>query len=409
MTSFAVMKFGGTSVGSTDRISAVAKKVSNHIKRTGERVVVVVSAMSGETDRLVELSRRVNDNLTSDREYHQLLASGEQVTAALTAMALIREGQKAQSLLAFQLPIQTELEYGQNLISAVNGAALRELLEQGVTPVVAGFQGVAKDRSYTTLGRGGSDNTAVALAAALDSCSCYIYTDVDGVYTAQPSVCRTAKKLDFISYEEMLELAASGAKVLQSRSVSLARKFKVPLIVCSSFSEVAGTQIVEEYSGMEDAVVSGITSKGSQTKLTVRDLPNSPGAAAKLCRAIAATGVIVDMISQSGTRGSTGTVSFTVADSDARTTEEALKTCVSAEMPKAQIDVDRGIAKLTVVGEGMRNHSGIAAEIFETLGQQGVNIEMITTSEIAVCVAIQEKYSELAVRALHEHFIEKRE
>ncbi len=400
------MKFGGTSVGSSERIGGVAKRVSAHIRKTGEGVVVVVSAMSGETDRLVELSRKVSGAERNIREYNQLLASGEQVTAALTAMALEREGIPARSLLASQVPIETEFVYGQALIDKIDGRKLQKLVSTGVVPVVAGFQGVDKDGSYTTLGRGGSDTTAVALAAALNGVPCIIFTDVDGVYSALPSICKHAKRLSHVTYEEMLELASSGAKVLQTRSVHLARKFKVPLSVRSTFSEEGGTEIVERYEGMEDAVVSGITCSADQAKLTLRDLPDSPGTLAKIFRIIAEENVVVDMIVQSKGIGGKANISMTVPEADGQKAYETLSSYLQKEMPEARMEIDKNVAKLSVVGEGMRTHAGVASTMFEILGREGINIEMITTSEIKISVAINQKYSELAVRSLHEFFIE---
>ncbi len=407
MSGMVVMKFGGTSVGSTDRINAVAKRVAAHIKRTGEKVVVVVSAMSGETDRLIELSRKISGPTINRREQDQLIVSGEQVTSALTAMALEREGVKAQSFVAPQVPIKTEHVFGQNLISEIDSARLRALLDEGVVPVVAGFQGVNETGDYTTLGRGGSDTTAVALAAALDSCRCVIYTDVDGVYTALPSICKQAKKLQKLTYEEMLEMASSGAKVLQARSVALAKKFQVPLFVASSFSDSEGTEILEEYAGMEDAVVSGITCRSDEAKLTLRKIPDKPGIAAKIFAAVAEAGVVVDMIVQSDRHAGKSNLSLTVPSESAGVAQEVLSTLIQKEMPEATLELDKDMAKLSVVGEGMRTHAGVAAQMFEVLGREGINIEMITTSEIKISVAIKQKYSELAVRALHEFFIER--
>ena len=406
MSETVVMKFGGTSVGSVERIGAVAKRVSKYVKATGNKVVLVVSAMSGETDRLIELRRKVSGDTFSQREADQLVASGEQVSSALTAMALQREGLNSMSLLAYQVPVRTKRVYGQNLISDINPKALRELLDSNIVPVVAGFQGIDETGSFTTLGRGGSDNTAVALAAALDRSRCYIFTDVDGVYTALPSVCKKARKLKHLSYEEMLELASSGAKVLQARSVALAKKHKVPLIVASSFSEVEGTEIVEEYQGMEDAVVSGITCRNDEAKITLRNIPDEPGMAAEILRVLGDAEVVVDMIVQShGVAGSTS-LGLTVPEESAQVAYQALMELVQSKMPNASLDLDKNIAKLSVVGEGMRNHSGVAAKVFDILGKEGINIEMITTSEIKISVAIHQKYSELAVRCLHESFIE---
>ncbi|MFN8389672.1 MAG: aspartate kinase [Bdellovibrionota bacterium] len=402
-----VMKFGGTSVGSAERIGSVAKRVATHFKKTGTPIVVVVSAMSGETDRLVELSRKVVGGRPQSREYHQLLASGEQVSAALTAMALQREGLKSVSLLAHQVELKTETVYGQNLITSINADKLRKLMAEGVVPVVAGFQGVDDEGDFTTLGRGGSDTTAVALAAALDSCRCEILTDIDGVYTALPQICKKARKLKQLTYEEMLELASSGAKVLQARSVALAHKHRVPLFVLSSFSDAEGTEIVEEYEGMEDAVVSGITCRTDEVKLTLRNLPDRPGMAARIFRVLGDAQVVVDMIVQSQGTAGKASISLTVPQESDTTAYEALQRLVQNEMPEASIEIDRNIAKLSVVGEGMRTHAGVASRMFEVLGTEGINVEMITTSEIKISVAINQKYAELAVRVLHEAFIEK--
>ena len=408
MSQTVVMKFGGTSVGSSERIGGVARRVRDEIKRTGNKIVVVVSAMSGETDRLIDLGRRVAGQkfFANNREYHQLVTAGEHASVALTAMALQREGVAAKSLLAHQLTIRTRHVYGQNLIKDIDVSALRELLADGIVPVVAGFQGIDGDGDYTTLGRGGSDTTGVALAAALDSCRCEILTDIDGVYTAIPSICKGARKLKHLTYEEMLELASSGAKVLQARSVSLAHKYKVPLIVCSSFSDTEGTEILEEYAGMEDAVVSGITCRADEAKLTLRNLPDKPGVAAKVFKVLGDSEVVVDMIVQSqGTAGKTA-ISFTVPQESAQVAYDCLLKLVSEEMPDAGVELDKNIAKLSVVGEGMRTHAGVASKMFDVLGNEGINVEMITTSEIKISVAIQAKYSELAVRVLHEAFIE---
>ncbi len=408
MNETVVMKFGGTSVGSTDRISAVAARVAKHIKDTGDRVVVVVSAMGKETDRLVELARKISGDTPPKREYHQLVTAGEHASSALAAMAMQREGIKSKSLLAHQLRLTTKEVYGQNLIESIDADFLNNLLDEGFVPIVAGFQGIdSQTADYTTLGRGGSDTTAVALAAALDSCKCYICTDVDGVYTALPSVCRSAKKLDNLTYEEMLELASSGATVLQTRSVSLARKHKVPLIVCSSFEEKEGTIIVEEYKGMEDSVVSGITFRTDEAKLTLRNLPDSPGVAAKIFQTLGNAQVVVDMIVQSEGAGGKAVISFTVPSDEAKASQEALNKLIKAEMPDTTVEVDENIAKLSVVGEGMRTHAGIASQMFDVLGRENINVDMISTSEIKISIVIDPRYAELAVRVLHEHFLDK--
>ncbi len=402
-----VMKFGGTSVGSAERIGNVAKRVVRRMKTTGDKVVVVVSAMSGETDRLIELYRMVSGQASFEREYHQLLAAGEQVSCALTASALEREGVKARSLLAFQIPLRTEEAFGQNLISQIDTRVIDDLLRRGIVPVIAGFQGVDSESGYTTLGRGGSDTTAVAVAAALHSCRCEILTDIDGVYTALPNICKKARKLSRVTYEEMLELASSGAKVLQARSVSLAHKFKVPLVVLTSFSEAEGTEIVERYKGMEDAVVSGITCRTDQVKLTLRNVPDRPGTAARIFRVLAEAEVVVDMIVQNEGANGKASISLTVPQENSGGAYDALRKLVADELADASVELDKSVAKLSVVGEGMRTHAGIAARTFEVLGREGINVEMITTSEIKISVAIDSKYAELAVRVLHEEFIEK--
>jgi len=408
MAQTVVMKFGGTSVGSTERINNVAKRVVAHRKKTGDDVVVVVSAMSGETDKLIELCRKVAGNSHNDREYGQLLSSGEQVTSALTAMAIQREGVKSLSLLAPQIGLKTKEIYGQQLIDSIDAAAIRNYLDQGMIPVVAGFQGVDESGGYTILGRGGSDATAVAVAAVLKANRCIIYTDVDGVYSAAPNICKRARKLQRLTYEEMLELASSGAKVLQARSVHLARKFQVPLEVASSFNDNQGTEIVEEYDGMEDAVVSGINCRTDEAKLTLRNMSDRPGVIARVFEGIGKLGINVDMIVQAqGAAGKT-TMSFTVPEEEAQLAYEELVKFVNAEMPEGSVEIDRNIAKLSVVGEGMKAHAGVAAQMFEVLGREGINIDMISTSEIKISVAINQKYSELAVRALHEHFVENR-
>lgn len=407
-----VMKFGGTSVGSVERIQNVADRVSKYVKETGNRVVLVVSAMSGETDRLINLAKSTAGDNYSKREYHQLVASGEQVSSALTAMALQNLGTPARSLLAHQLGISTKNVFGQDLIDHIDSGRLRSMLDEGVVPVVAGFQGVSDDGDITTLGRGGSDATAVALAAALDGARCVIFTDVDGVYSAQPSICQNAQKLKAISYDEMLELASAGAKVLQARSVRLARRYKVPLVVASSFSEsdfaeLDGTEIIEEYAGMENTVVSGVTCSTNEARLTLRNIPDSPGVAAKIFECVGKAGVVVDMIVQVQGEGETTTLSFSVLREDLKNAINALRDMIEVQFPKATLEIDEEMSKVSVVGEGMKTHAGVAAQMFEVLGREGINIDMITTSEIKISVAVKRKYAELAVRALHEYFIEK--
>jgi len=413
MSATAVMKFGGTSVGSTERIGAVANRVAEYVRATGERVVVVVSAMSGETDRLIELARKISPEKSPGHEFDQLLASGEQVSSALTALALRREGIPAKALLAPNVGLRTRTINGQHFISEITGERVEQLLDEGIVPIVAGFQGIDEEGYLTTLGRGGSDTTAVALAARLKANYCYILTDVDGVYTSLPSICKRAKRLEKLTYEEMLEMASSGAKVLQARSMHLAYKWKVPVIVASSFSAEplradVGTTIVEEYQGMEDAVVSGISHTTDQARLAVQHMPDKPGALAKLLACIGEAGIVVDMIVMSGGLRGQADVGLTVPEADAERAQRVVTEYLSKEMPEAMVTLDPDIAKLSVVGEGMRTHVGVAAEMFDVLGREGINIEMITTSEIKVSVAIKQKYSELAVRTLHEHFVENR-
>ncbi|MCB0344841.1 MAG: aspartate kinase [Bdellovibrionales bacterium] len=406
MPDLVVMKFGGTSVGSSERIGEVAKRVAKHKKATGEDVVVVVSAMAGETNRLIELGRKVGGEKYALREYHQLVSSGEQVSSALTAIALEREGFKAKSLLGSQVPVMTEMRAQHAIISDIPCGNIRSLLDKGITPVVAGFQGIDADGSYVTLGRGGSDTTGVALAAALGAKECHILTDVDGVYSAAPNICKQARLLKVVSYEEMLELASAGAKVLQTRSVHLARKFKVPVIVASSFSEGRGTLVIEEYEGMEDNVVSGITCLPDQAKITLRNLPDKAGIAADIFSHIGESGAVVDMIVQNQGSAGNASISFTLPEAESDSTYADLVSYVNEKFPGVNIEIDKNIAKLSVVGEGMRVHSGIAARMFDVLGREGINIDLITTSEIKISVAIKQKYSELAVRTLHEHFVE---
>lgn len=410
MSETIVMKFGGTSVGSPERINAVAERVTKHIELTGDSVVVVVSAMSGETNRLISLGEEIlgpNFSKRNSREFNQLLASGEMVSSALTAMAIQSKGLKSNSLMAHQFEMKTNRSFGQDLIQGVNVERIKELLGEGVVPVVCGFQGIDDKGDFTLLGRGGSDTTAVAIAAALDRAKCYILTDIDGVYSALPKLCPKAKKLHKLTYEEMLEMANSGAKVLQSRSVSLAKTFKVPFFVCSSFNDSSGTEIVERYDGMEDAVVSGITCRTDEAKLTIRGIPDEPGHAAAVLSSMAEAGIVVDMIVQSQGEDGKAELSLTIPRDDSAEARSAIENLIKARFSSARFDLDNEIAKLSVVGEGMRNHPGIAAQVFEILGSLGVNIELITTSEIKISVALAEKNAEKAVQALHKVFVEE--
>jgi len=382
MSESIVMKFGGTSVGSPERINAVAERVTEHIARTGDSVVVVVSAMSGETNRLIGLGEETLGESVSprdSRELSQLLASGEMVSSALTSLAIQARGHKSNSLMAHQVEMKTKRSFGQDLIQDVNVDRIRELLSEGVVPVVCGFQGIDEKGDFTLLGRGGSDTTAVAIAAALDRSKCFILTDIDGVYSALPKLCPKAKKLDYLTYEEMLEMANSGAKVLQSRSVSLARTFKVPFFVCSSFNNSPGTEIVESYKGMEEAVVSGITCRTDEAKLTLREIPDEPGHAAAVLSALAETGIVVDMIVQSQGEEGKAELSLTIPREDTPTAQAAILKLIESDFPTARFDVDDKL---------------------------GINIELITTSEIKISVALAEQHAEKSVQALHKIFVE---
>lgn len=399
-----VYKFGGTSVGSIERIQCVAQKVAKFSEKVSP--VVVVSAMSGETNRLVDLFKQIGGAQPSELEYHQIVSSGEVVSSALVSIALNKLGVKAKPMLANRLGMVTSNCYGTELISAFDPIELKAALDEGYIPVVAGFQGVNDEGEVTTLGRGGSDTTAVAVSVALGSVPCKIYTDVTGVFTANPSVVKSAKKLDVLSYEEMLELASGGAKVLHTRCVSLARKFKVPLEVRSTFDDVDGTSICEEYNDMENSFVSGISHRPDEVKVTFSNLPDEPGIAARIFEKIAAAGIIVDMIVQSASKEGIAQISFTISSEDLEAVNE-VGTGLAKSVAGLELVVQRDISKISVVGEGMKAHAGIAAQMFEVLGKEGINIDMITTSEIKISVAVESKYCELALRVLHDQFIDK--
>ncbi|MCS6797397.1 MAG: aspartate kinase [Myxococcota bacterium] len=396
-----VQKFGGTSVGDVDRIRNVARRVAASRQR-GDGVVVVVSAMAGETDRLLALGRSVTPQ-GDGREMDQLVATGEQVSVALVAMALHALGVPARSLLGLQVPVRTDGAFGRARITEVGTAQLRALLDEGIVPVVAGFQGVGPDGSVTTLGRGGSDTSAVALAAAMRADVCEIYTDVDGVYTADPAICSNARKIPRISYEEMLELASLGAKVLQTRSVELAMKYGVAVHVRSSFSDGEGTWVVGEESALESVVVAGVTADRNVAKLAVRAVPDRPGVCAALFEPLAAAGICVDMIIQNVSVDGTTDLTFTVPRADllrARTIAER----VVSEIGARAVHAEESVAKVSIVGLGMRSHAGVAARMFRLLAAEGINIEAISTSEIKVSCLVRDRYLELAVRALHDGF-----
>ena len=397
-----VQKYGGTSVGTVERIQAVAEKVAGFHKR-GDQVVVVVSAMSGETNRLIELANGVTDK-PSPREMDVLVSTGEQVTIALLSMALQKQGLNARSYTGSQIPLRTDNAYSKARIEEIDDKKVRADLDGGSVVVVAGFQGVDGDGNITTLGRGGSDTTAVALAAALKADECQIYTDVDGVYTTDPRVVDNARRLDSITFEEMLEMASQGSKVLQIRAVEFAGKYNVPLRVLSSFQDGPGTLIsVEDEVDMEKPVISGIAFTRDEAKIIVRGAPDTPGIAYKILGPVSAENIEVDMIVQNVGKDGAADFTFTVHRNDFVRAQEALRNA-SEELGNPEIIGDDKIAKVSLVGVGMRSHAGVASKMFEALANEGVNIEMISTSEIKVSVVIAEKYLELAVRALHSEF-----
>ena len=397
-----VQKYGGTSVGTVERIQAVAEKVAGFHKQ-GDQVVVVVSAMSGETNRLIELANGVTDK-PSPREMDVLVSTGEQFTIALLSMALQKQGLNARSYTGSQIPLRTDNAYSKARIEEIDDKKVRADLDGGSVVVVAGFQGVDGDGNITTLGRGGSDTTAVALAAALKADECQIYTDVDGVYTTDPRVVDNARRLDSITFEEMLEMASQGSKVLQIRAVEFAGKYNVPLRVLSSFQDGPGTLIsVEDEVDMEKPVISGIAFTRDEAKIIVRGAPDTPGIAYKILGPVSAENIEVDMIVQNVGKDGAADFTFTVHRNDFVRAQEALRNA-SEELGNPEIIGDDKIAKVSLVGVGMRSHAGVASKMFEALANEGVNIEMISTSEIKVSVVIAEKYLELAVRALHSEF-----
>jgi aspartate kinase len=400
-----VQKFGGTSVGTLDRIRHVAALALATQKR-GHDVVVIVSAMSGETNRLLKLAHEVAP-VPDAREMDALAATGEQVSAAVTAMAIHQQGGSARSLLGHQIKIQTDSAHTKARIKAISGAKIFDTLRQGEIAVVAGFQGVDDHGNITTLGRGGSDTTAVAVAAAIGADACEIYTDVEGVYTTDPNICPSARKINRISYEEMLELASLGAKVLQIRSVEVAMKYGVPVHVRSSFSDAPGTWVVGEERSLEDVVVAGVAYDKGEAKVLLQAVADKPGVVATIFGLLAEKNISVDMIIQNTATGtsdvSSTDVTFTVAKTDlarAKPLIEELARSVSAK----GIQYDEDIVKVSIVGLGMRSHAGIAARMFEILARESINIQAISTSEIKISCLIASKYTELAVRALHDGF-----
>ena len=396
-----VQKFGGTSVGTVERINHVAELVMK-TKNEGHDVVVVVSAMSGETNRLVSLAREVNPD-HSARELDVLLATGEQVSIALVAMALEKRGCPARSYTGGQVRILTDNAYNKARIVDIDSAHIRRDLAEGMVVVVAGFQGMDEAGNITTLGRGGSDTTGVALAAALKADECQIYTDVDGVYTTDPRVVPQARRLDRLTYEEMLELASLGAKVLQIRSVEFASKYNVPVRVLSSFDDGRGTLITSEDNKMEQPLISGIAFNRDEAKLTIIGVPDRPGIAYHILGPIADQNIEVDMIVQNVAADATTDFTFTVHRNDYEKALKALQK-IAKEMGAREVAGDNKIVKVSVVGVGMRSHAGIASTMFRALANEGINIRMISTSEIKISVVLDEKYMELAVRALHSAF-----
>jgi aspartate kinase len=396
-----VQKFGGTSVGSTEKIKNVAERVLRQQKQ-GHQMVVVLSAMSGQTDKLLGMAAEMQE-MPDLREMDMLLSTGEQVTISLFAMAVKAAGSDAVSLLGDQVRIQTDSMHTKARIKEIDTELVQKHLDAGKVVVVAGFQGVDAEGDITTLGRGGSDTTAVALAAALKADACEIFTDVEGVYTTDPNICAQARKINMITYDEMLELASLGAKVLEIRSVGLAKRYKVPLHVRSTFSENEGTWVVEEERIMESMLVSGITYNKNEARITITKVPDQPGVASKIFQPISDAGILVDMILQNTREGEMTDMTFTVMRTDyARTMEIVEK--IAKEVGAESVTGDESIVKVSIVGVGMRNHSGIASTMFRIMSGEGINMMMISTSEIKVSCVIAEKYTELAVRALHSAF-----
>ena len=396
-----VQKYGGTSVADLERIRNVAQRVAE-THDAGNEVVVVISAMAGVTDNLIKMADQIS-GVPVKRELDVLLATGEQTTAALLAMMLNSMNYSAHSLLGHQAEVRTDCAFGNARIMDIRTERIQELVRQRNIVVIAGFQGCDAAGNITTLGRGGSDTSAVAIAAALKADICEIYTDVDGVYTADPNICPKAKKLDVISYDEMLNMASLGAKVLQIRSVGFAKKYNVPIHVRSSFEKKDGTMVVNEDSGMESLIVTSVTHDKDQARITLKKVPDQPGVAAKIFTPIAEAGIIVDMIIQNTRAGGQTDLTFTVPKADY---EQALahQKHIAADIGAEDVFGDKNIAKVSVIGVGMRNHSGVASVMFNALAEENINISMISTSEIRISCVIEEKYTELAVRVLHTKF-----
>ena len=396
-----VKKFGGTSVADAERIKAVADNIESEIL-AGNKVTVVLSAMGDSTDDLIKLAKEINPE-PDLREYDALVSTGEQISVALLAMALLKRGIKGKSYTAYQLGIKTNSSHSRARILDVEVSKITSELNEGVVPVITGFQGMNESGDITTLGRGGSDTTGVALAAALDADECQIYTDVDGIFTTDPRVYDKARLLKEVSFEEMLELSSSGAKVLQLRAVEYASKFNLPIRVLSSFNKGEGTLVQEEKNIMERPIVSGISSIDSEAKLTIRGVPDIPGVAAKILSPISDAGIEVDVIVQNIGADNTTDFTFTVNEDDTKHAEEILKK-TSTTLGGGLIDVDDDIAKISIVGRGMRAHAGVASKMFQALAKSEINISMITTSEIKISVVIKKSEMAKAVAALHDAF-----
>jgi aspartate kinase len=400
--SIVVQKYGGTSVGTTERIQNVARRIIA-TQEAGHSVVAVVSAMSGVTDNLIKMAREVSSGAPAEREMDVLLSTGEQTTIALTAMAINAMGKKAVSLTGAQAGIITDGFHTKAKIANITPKQIHQFLDDGYIVIVAGFQGEAADGTITTLGRGGSDLTAIAIASVLKSSACQIFTDVDGVYTCDPRIVPHAKRIPEIAYDEMLEMASSGSKVMQSRSVEFAKKFGVVFEVRSSFNQNPGTIVKEENSGMENVVIRGVSVERNQAKVTIVQVPDKPGTAARIFTALAGANIVVDMIVQNVSVKGTTDISFTLNKDELPKAKEAL-TPIAREIDAVDLIAQDGIAKLSVVGIGMRSHSGVAAKLFESLSAGGINIQMISTSEIKIAVILDENLVNQAANLAHEAF-----
>jgi len=399
--SLIVQKYGGTSVANPERIQNVAKRIAQGYNE-GHSMVVILSAMAGVTDNLIHLAKQLSKE-PDRREMDVLLATGEQTTVALMAMALTEMGYPAQSLLGYQVEVKTNEAYGRARIMKIGKNRIKDLLNDKKIVIVAGFQGIDELGNITTLGRGGSDTSAVAIAAALNADVCEIYTDVEGVYTADPNICPKAKKLNKISFDEMLEMASLGAKVLQIRSVEFAKKYNVPIHVRSSFNQEIGTMVINEDKDMERVVVSGVTYNKNEARITLNKVPDQPGIASKILKAVGDEGIIVDVIIQNTRAGGLTDLTFTVPKTEFNRAMK-IEEQVAKEIGAESVVGDEEIAKVSVVGVGMRSHSGVAAKMFSSLAKENINIILISTSEIRISCIIEEKFTELAVRALHKAF-----